>query len=109
GGHVRVYTRRGYDWRGRYPAVVAALRALKVGSCLIDGELVVCDDAGVSASERLPSRQHDHIAFLYAFDLLALDGQDLRREPLETRKATLASLLRKSPAGISLWEHFEAA
>jgi bifunctional non-homologous end joining protein LigD len=61
---------------------------------LIDSELVVCDEAGVSSFERLCSRQHDHTAFLYAFDLLALDGQDLRREPFETRKATLASLLR---------------
>ena len=108
GDDVRLYTRRGYDWSERYPAVVTALRALRVGSCLIDGELVVCDDAGVSSFERLRSRQHDHIAFLYAFDLLALDGQDLRHEPLETRKATLASLLRKSPAGNSLCEHLEA-
>jgi bifunctional non-homologous end joining protein LigD len=68
--------------------VVAALQALKVGSCLIDGELVVSDDAGVSSFERLRSRRHDHVAFLYAFDLLSLDGQDLRREPLETRRAT---------------------
>ena len=72
--------------------MVAALRSLKVGSCLIDGELVVCDDAGVSSFGRLRSRQYDHIAFLYAFDLLSLDGQDLRRETFETRKATLASL-----------------
>jgi bifunctional non-homologous end joining protein LigD len=46
-------------------------------------------------------------ALLYAFDLLKLDGQDLRREPLETRKATLSSLLRKPPAGIALCEHIE--
>ena len=43
--------------------------------------------------------------FLYAFDLLELDGQDLRREPLETRKATLASLLRGSLPGLRLNEH----
>jgi bifunctional non-homologous end joining protein LigD len=63
--------------------------------------------AGLQCGLNRGSRQHDHIAFLYAFDLLALDGEDLRREPLETRKATLASLLRKSPAGISLCEHLE--
>jgi bifunctional non-homologous end joining protein LigD len=107
GDDARLHTRRGYDWSERYPAVVTALRALRVGSCLIDGELVVCDDAGVSSFGRLRSRQYDHIAFLYAFDLLALDGQDLRRETFETRKATLASLLRKSRAGISLCEHLE--
>jgi hypothetical protein len=44
-----------------------------------------------------PSGTH---VFLYAFDLLELDGQDLRREPLETRKATLASLLRRSLPGL---------
>jgi bifunctional non-homologous end joining protein LigD len=45
--------------------------------------------------------------FLYAFDLLELDGQDLRREPLETRKATLASLLRGRGPGLRLVEHLE--
>jgi len=62
----------------------------------------------VSSFERLRSRKHDRIAFLYAFDLLAIDGEDLRREPLETRKATLASLLRKHTAGVRLCEHIEA-
>jgi hypothetical protein len=47
--------------------------------------------------------KHDRLSpFLYAFDLLAADGEDLRREPLEIRKATLASLLRKPPTGIAL-------
>src|SRR5262249_15963097 len=45
--------------------------------------------------------------FLYAFDLLELDGVDLRQEPIETHKATLASLLRGSGAGLRLDEHFE--
>ena len=83
GNNVHLYTRRGNDWSERYPAVIAAVLALRVGSCLIDGELVVCDDGGVSSFERLRSRKHDRIAFLYAFDLLAMDGEDLRREPLE--------------------------
>jgi len=55
----------------------------------------------------LRSQKHDSVAFLYAFDLLYLGGQDIRREPLETRKATLASLLRDPPAGIALCEHLE--
>jgi bifunctional non-homologous end joining protein LigD len=46
-------------------------------------------------------------AFLYAFDLLELDGADLRREPIEVRKATLASILRKSRPGVRLNEHLE--
>jgi ATP-dependent DNA ligase len=46
-------------------------------------------------------------AFLYAFDLLELNGTDLRREPIEVRKATLASILRKSRPGVRLNEHLE--
>ena len=45
--------------------------------------------------------------FLFAFDLLELNGQDLRREPIETRKATLASVLRRAGAGVHLNEHLE--
>jgi bifunctional non-homologous end joining protein LigD len=55
--------------------------------------------------ERLRYRGDDRSVFLFAFDLLELDGQDLRREPLETRKATLASLLRGSLPGLRLNEH----
>ncbi len=46
-------------------------------------------------------------AFLYAFDLLELNGTDMRREPIEVRKATLASILRKSRHGVRLNEHLE--
>ena len=104
---IHLYTRGGFDWVERYPAVASAVGSLKVQSCYIDGEVVVCDEAGKPSFELLRSRQQDRIAFLYAFDLLALDGQDLRHEPLETRKATLASLLRKAPPGIALSEHLE--
>jgi bifunctional non-homologous end joining protein LigD len=45
--------------------------------------------------------------FLFAFDLLELDGRDLRREPLEVRKATLASVLRETGSGLQLNEHLE--
>jgi bifunctional non-homologous end joining protein LigD len=80
---------------------------LKVRSCLIDGEAVVCDKHGLAVFDRLRYRRADASVFLYAFDLLELDGQDLRREPLETRKATLASLLRKCRPGVRLNEHLE--
>jgi bifunctional non-homologous end joining protein LigD len=51
---------------------------------------------------------HDASVLLYAFDLIALDGDDLRREPLDTRKATLASLLKRAAPGLRLNEHIEA-
>ena len=57
--------------------------------------------------EVLRRRRNEAEAFLYAFDLLELDGTDLRREPIEVRKATLASILRKSRPGVRLNEHLE--
>jgi bifunctional non-homologous end joining protein LigD len=54
------------------------------------------------------ARKDSREAFLYAFDLLELDGTDLRREPWETRRATLASLLRKVGDGVRLSEHMPA-
>ena len=57
---------------------------------------------GWPGSISLRRRRNEAMAFLYAFDLLELDGQDLRREPLEVRKATLASILRKARHGVRL-------
>jgi bifunctional non-homologous end joining protein LigD len=78
---------------------------LKVRSCLIDGEAVCCDEHGLAVFSKLRRRQEEGRAFLYAFDLLELDGQDMRREPLETRKSTLASLLRGSLPGLQFNSH----
>ena len=101
------FTRRGNDWTQRYPLVTEAVNHLKVRSCLIDGEVVCCDERGLARFDVLRGRRNEAAAFLYAFDLLELDGTDLRREPIETRKATLASVLRKSRPGLRLNEHLE--
>jgi bifunctional non-homologous end joining protein LigD len=84
------------------------MHGLRVNSCLIDGELVVTGSNGISCFERLRSRLHDETAFIYAFDILELDGQDLRREPLTARKAVLASVVVQGGAGLRLNEHIEA-
>jgi len=102
---IRLLTRNGHDWSSRYPLIVEAVDRLKVRSGLIDGEAVACDENGLAVFERLRLKPSGKHIFLYAFDLLELDGQDLRREPLETRKATLASLLRGSLPGLRLNEH----
>jgi bifunctional non-homologous end joining protein LigD len=104
---VRLLTRNGHDWAQRYPLIVEAVNQLKVRSCLIDGEAVCCDEHGLAVFSELRRRQEEGRAFLYAFDLLELDGTDLRREPIETRKATLASILRKPRPGLRLNEHLE--
>jgi len=58
----------------------------KVRSWLIDGEVVCCDERGLARFDVLRRRRNEAVVFLYAFDLLELDGVDLRREPLEVRK-----------------------
>src|SRR5215467_9833674 len=79
---VRLFTRNGHDWTGRFPLIARAALSLKAASCLIDGEAVACDDDGMPVLDRLRYRR----VFLYAFDLIELDGKDLRREPIERRK-----------------------
>jgi bifunctional non-homologous end joining protein LigD len=61
----------------------------------------------MAAFQLLRHRRNEPMAFLYAFDLLELNGTDLRREPIEVRKATLASILRKSRSGVRINEHME--
>src|SRR5262245_33747806 len=84
---VRLLTRNANDWTDRYPLIAAAAAALKARSFLIDGEAVACDGDGMPSFDRLRYRRADGAVFLFAFDLLELDGRDLRREPLEVRKA----------------------
>ena len=79
---VRLFTRNGNDWSPRYPLIVEAVNRLKVRSCLIDGEAVACDANGLAVFEHLRRKPTGRHVLLYAFDLLELDGEDLRREPI---------------------------
>jgi bifunctional non-homologous end joining protein LigD len=79
---IRLLTRNGHDWAPRYPLILEAVNALKVRSCLIDGEAVACDKKGIAVFELLRRKPSGEHLFLYAFDLLELDGTDLRREPI---------------------------
>jgi ATP-dependent DNA ligase len=106
GGRVRLFTRRGYDWTGRYPLIMTAAEGLRVDAT-IDGEVVVCDDTGVASFDMLHSRVNDRRAVLYAFDLLDLNGRDQRTLPLENRKARLEGLLRGMPVGMQYNDHVD--
>jgi len=107
GKQIKLYSRPGNDLTYRFPLIVEALAKLRARSCVIDGEAVACDRTGVSSFDLIRHRQHDGSVFLWAFDLIELDADDLRREPLEVRKATLASLLARAAAGARFNEHFE--
>jgi bifunctional non-homologous end joining protein LigD len=102
---VRLLTRNGHDWAARYPQISEAASALQVRSFLIDGEAVVCDGDGMPSFDRLRYRRADGAVFLFAFDLLEINGQDLRREPIEIRKRELAKLLRNARLGLQMNEH----
>ena len=110
---VRLITRNGNDFTSRFPFIAMAVSKLSVRSCLIDGEAIVCDENGLAVFELI--RRHDagERAVLSAFDLLELNGKDLRRRPIETRKALLAKLLRErqrfegSHLSLVLNEHYE--
>ncbi|TPN67927.1 non-homologous end-joining DNA ligase, partial [Mesorhizobium sp. B1-1-5] len=96
GGEVRLITRGGIDWPKRYGDLPHAFAKLPCREAIIDGEIVVLDGKGISRfallqdalAEGAGSKLH-----FYAFDLLHLDGWDLRKAPLERRKALLAELL----------------
>jgi bifunctional non-homologous end joining protein LigD len=68
---------------------------------------VACGEDGIAVFERIRYKRHDHTVFLYAFDLIELNGDDLRREPLEGRKTTLARVLGRAQTGMRLNEHLE--
>ena len=105
GDRVRLYSRPGNDLTHRFPLIADALARLRSRSCIIDGEAVACDDNGLASFDRIRYRQHDGDVFLYAFDLIELNGDDLRRDPLEVRKATLRSMLAKAGLGLRFNEH----
>jgi ATP-dependent DNA ligase len=107
GDRAKLYSRPGNDLTDRFPLIVEALAQLRSRSCIIDGEAVACGEDGIASFDRIRYRRHDADVFLYAFDLIELDGDDLRREPLAVRKATLASLLARAASGVRLNEHLE--
>jgi bifunctional non-homologous end joining protein LigD len=101
---VRLLTRNWTDWTLRFPNIVRAIAALPCRSCMIDGEVVACDETGVPVFKLL--RRHAPAA-LYAFDLLELDGLPLRFDAIESRKAALAALVGEDRPGLMLSQPIE--
>jgi bifunctional non-homologous end joining protein LigD len=107
---VRVFSRRGNDYTDRVPRIVDTFAKLPASSVTLDGEGVACDPNGVTNFDLLRAalgRPAKREVFLYAFDLLELDGRDMRREPWSERRAKLARLLRGAGHGVQLSDHIE--
>jgi bifunctional non-homologous end joining protein LigD len=105
GEAVRLFTRRGHDWTDRYPAIAAAAAKVRARSFTLDGEAVVAGPDGGAVFDVLHRRGRVTDAILQAFDLLELDGEDLRPLPLIEREKRLARLLARTRAGIVINEH----
>jgi bifunctional non-homologous end joining protein LigD len=110
-GDVRLLTRKGLDWVDKFPNVAAAVAELPAQTALIDGEIVVEKETGVSSFSELQAalKAKDTDRFIYyVFDLLHRDGRDLTGLPLIERKAELADLVGKAPGGPIVYsDHFE--
>jgi bifunctional non-homologous end joining protein LigD len=100
GARVRLLTRNGHDWTGRFPWIAESALKNRQKQFVIDGEAVVLGVDGISDFNALHSRKHDEEVQLYAFDVLALDGDDLRALPLSMRKTNLSRLLARRTDGI---------
>jgi bifunctional non-homologous end joining protein LigD len=107
-GKIKLLTRTGLDWTERFKSIANALLALRLGSALIDGEIVVEDDNGRSSLGNLQAAlsegRQDRMRY-YAFDLLYCEGFDLREATLLDRKALLEQVIAGAPAGIRFSEH----
>ena len=102
GDHVRLITKGGYDWAKQYPRIVEAALKNRQKRFVTDGEAIIRGVDGYSDFNALHSGKHNDEVELLAFDILALDGDDLRDLPLSMRKANLQQLLARRTDGIFL-------
>jgi bifunctional non-homologous end joining protein LigD len=109
-GKVRLRTRNGNDWTERLPSIATDLSDLAIHDGILDGEVVVLTPHGISSFQALQNALSESgrgQLVYYAFDLLHLDGYDVRGAPLLERKALLARVLRDAPPSVRLTEHVE--
>ncbi len=117
GGEVKAYTRNGLDWTAKFGPLVQAIAALDLPPALIDGEVVAFDANGnpsFSVLQSVLKRGHgeqraDTPFHFFAFDLLSLDGADLKPLPLIERKERLEALLAHAESPIRVADHLIGA
>jgi bifunctional non-homologous end joining protein LigD len=108
-GEAKLYTRSCLDWTERFPGLAADAASLDARSALIDGEAVMLDAKGISQFPALVAaleRRSPDIVFM-AFDLLSLDGHDLRQKPLAERQKLLRGIVGAHVQHIRVAEHIE--
>lgn len=112
GGLVSLWTRGGLDWTKRFPPIAVAVGSIPATDMVMDGEIISADEKGAASfsqlQDDLSKSRYDRMAY-YAFDLLYLDGFDLRASPLSERKRVLQGLLKEAGdiGPVMLSESFE--
>ncbi|MDG4904560.1 MULTISPECIES: RNA ligase family protein [unclassified Mesorhizobium] len=109
GAGARAFSRHGHDWSQRYWPIVAAAEKLPAKAFILDGEMIAPEPDGRPNFHRMHSRMvwnAEQLAFV-AFDILHLDGQDLRSLPLMERKAKLWNLIKPAKGIIQYGDHVE--
>src|SRR5258706_481266 len=102
GGSIAMWSRNELDLAPRFPSVAAALSKLKLPEVVLDGEIVVLDEHGAPRFQLL--QQGDRRELLVVFDILWLDGHDLRKLTYDQRRALLEKTLKRTPAAIKVAE-----
>jgi bifunctional non-homologous end joining protein LigD len=103
-GHLAMWSRNELDLVPRFPVVAKALQHLKRPAVVLDGEIVAVDSAGVPRFQLLQGGERER---LFVFDILWLDGQDLRSRPYAERRGILEKLLKRPPAGVEIAQQLD--
>ncbi|MDP9651026.1 ATP-dependent DNA ligase [Paraburkholderia caledonica] len=110
GGIATIFTRNGHDWTERMPRLADACNGLQVDDAWLDGEAVVLDSSGqpdFNALQNAFDRRSTAEIVMFVFDLLWLNGTDLREQPLRARRALLRDLMAEhTTAAIRFSEDF---
>ena len=112
GSEARLLSRNEKDFGAKFPEVLESISELDAKDAVLDGEIVALDDEGVSSFQLLQAfelGQKRPPIFYYAFDLLRLNGKDLRETPLSERKEKLGRLLKKPPGVVRLSSSLEGS
>ena len=105
GGKIAMWSRNELDLIPRFPHIAEAVRKLKIGEVVLDGEIVALDDKGAPRFQLL--QQAEQREFIFFFDILWLDGRDLRQERYLDRRAILEKTLRRPPARVKVAEQLD--
>ncbi|MFM0521603.1 DNA ligase D [Caballeronia jiangsuensis] len=107
---VKLLTRNGHDWTSRFPLLVAELKELQLSNAWMDGEIVVLKNGipSFAALQNAVDGQSNKDIVYFLFDIMFLDGKDLRTVPLWSRRALLATIVENAGARLMFSQDFDA-